>query len=205
MSAESPDNEYRVLIKDGQIQSVEYVSDKGGDEVDYITEINVDKPAVSSDYATQYSLAVEVEYTPGPGNNSEKAQKEKPTPGYREIHRKTHTDLAAYEFLVGIFTGGQTKMTTTVILRSAAQKTLQGFTKHAIQRAIERGFTTDNVLKIIKEGTPTQAIGRFGSQTRYTLGKNTVVVNSQGKVVTVYSTASGTAKGLGKGDFIPFD
>jgi len=35
------------------------------------------------------------------------------------------------------------------------------------------------------------------------LGGNTVVVNAQGKVVTVFSNAKGTAKGLGKGYFIP--
>ncbi len=44
----------------------------------------------------------------------------------------------------------------------------------------------------------------YGIQTRYTLGGNTVVVNAQGKIVTVFSNAPGTAKGLGQGNFIPF-
>ena len=42
-------------------------------------------------------------------------------------------------------------------------------------------------------------------QTRYTLGGNTVVVNAQGKVITVFSNAVGTVNGLNKGHFIPFD
>lgn len=46
--------------------------------------------------------------------------------------------------------------------------------------------------------------GRYGPQTRYSLGGNTVVVNTPGRVVAVYSNALGSAKDLGKGFFIPF-
>lgn len=60
-------------------------------------------------------------------------------------------------------------------------------------------------LKIVREGTPVQAMGRHGAQTRYTLRGNTVVVNAKGEVVTVFSNAPGTAKGLGKGHFISFE
>jgi len=80
---------------------------------------------------------------------------------------------------------------------------IKGFTQHGTNQAITRGFSTSDILKIVREGTPVQAMGRYGAQTRYTLGGNTVVLNAQGKVVSVFSNASGTAKGLGKGTFIP--
>ncbi|WP_166444550.1 hypothetical protein [Dyadobacter bucti] len=57
---------------------------------------------------------------------------------------------------------------------------------------------------IVKEGTPVQAMGRYGAQTRYALGGNTVVLNAQGKLITVFSNANGTANGLGRGFLIPF-
>src|SRR5690606_9585305 len=38
------DNEYRVYKSQGQVQKVEYVSNKGGDNIDYITEVNMDVP-----------------------------------------------------------------------------------------------------------------------------------------------------------------
>jgi len=84
-----------------------------------------------------------------------------------------------------------------------SESIIKGFTGHATDQAITRGFKTSDILKIVKEGKPVEAMGRYGSQTRYTLGGNTVVVNAQGKVVTVFSNAKGTAKGLGKGYFIP--
>jgi RHS repeat-associated protein len=82
---------------------------------------------------------------------------------------------------------------------------IKGFTEHAANQAIERGFKTADILKIVKEGTSVKAMGRYGEQTRYTLGGNTVVLNAQDKIVTVFSNALGTAKGLGKGNFIPFE
>jgi RHS repeat-associated protein len=82
---------------------------------------------------------------------------------------------------------------------------IKGFTEHAANQAIERGFRTADILKIVREGTSVKAMGRYGEQTRYTLGGNTVVLNAQDKIVTIFSNASGTAKGLGKGNFIPFE
>ena len=86
----------------------------------------------------------------------------------------------------------------------ATERVIKGFTGHATNQAITRGFKTADILKIVREGTPVERMGRYGSQIRYTLGGNTVVVNAQGKVVTLFSNAPGTAKGLGKGFFIPF-
>ncbi len=82
--------------------------------------------------------------------------------------------------------------------------TIKGFKRHAVQQAITRGFKLSDILKIVREGKAIQATGRYGTQTRYTLGRNTVVVNAKGEVVTVFSDAPGTVKGLGKGFFIPF-
>jgi len=81
---------------------------------------------------------------------------------------------------------------------------IKGFTRHAASQAVGRGFKTSDILKIVNEGNPVQAMGRYGPQTRYTLGGNTVVLNAEGKVVTVFSNAPGTANGLGEGFFIPF-
>ena len=86
----------------------------------------------------------------------------------------------------------------------ATESVIKGFTGHATNQAITRGFKTVDILKIIKEGKLVEATGRYGSQMRYTLGGNTLVVNAQGKVVTLFSNAPGTANGLGKGFFIPF-
>jgi hypothetical protein len=84
---------------------------------------------------------------------------------------------------------------------------LKGFTQHAAaESAITRGFKTADILKICKEGT--QEVIRNGSQIRYTLQGNSIVVQqtgrNAGKVVTVFSNSPGTAKGLGKGAFIPW-
>jgi RHS repeat-associated protein len=87
---------------------------------------------------------------------------------------------------------------------NVAKGTMQGFTEHGAHQAITRGFKTVDVLTIVREGNAVEAMGRFGIQTRYTLGGNTVVVNAQGKIISVFSNAPGTLKGLGQGYFIPF-
>lgn len=99
-------------------------------------------------------------------------------------------------------------LTTKTVVKTGVQATeknvIKGFTGHAANQAITRGFKTADILKIVKNGTPVKGMGRFGPQMKYTLGGNTVVVNAQGKVVTLFSPALGTAKGLGKGYFKPF-
>jgi hypothetical protein len=103
------------------------------------------------------------------------------------------------EMLVGV--GAGAKMAISGILGSVAK--INGFTKHGINQVITRGFKTPNILKIVKEGDVVQGIGRYGIQTRYTLGENTVVLNAEGKVVTVFSKQQGTVKGLDEGFFVP--
>ena len=70
------------------------------------------------------------------------------------------------------------------------EKVISGFTKHGVNQAISRGFKTSDILKIVREGQKVQAVGRYGPQTRYTLGGNTVIVNESGKVISVFSNAS---------------
>lgn len=81
---------------------------------------------------------------------------------------------------------------------------IKGFSSHATNQAITRGFTTTDIQMIVRDGTAVKAIGRYGPQTRYTLGANTVIINAQGRVITVFSNAPGTNRGLGKGFLVPF-
>ncbi|MGE0562551.1 MAG: RHS repeat-associated core domain-containing protein [Flavobacteriales bacterium] len=89
-------------------------------------------------------------------------------------------------------------------ISSQTTKSINGITEHATHQAITRGFKPSDILRIVNEGTPVQAMGRYGPQIRYTLGGNTVVINSQGNIVTLYSSSQGSVNGLGKGFFIPF-
>jgi RHS repeat-associated protein len=121
MSGEGANNEYTIYKnKDGLVIKKEYTGNKGGDEIDYIKEVNVDETTVSKDYINEYSIPVEKEYTAGKPNNYEAAQKENPTPGHRKVHDK-NTDLAAYEFIANIFSGGSTQ-TASVVLRAAVKQ-----------------------------------------------------------------------------------
>ncbi len=72
-----------------------------------------------------------------------------------------------------------------------AGRQITGFTKHGLNQATTRGFTPKSIVQIVRNGKATQAMGRYGSQMRYTLNGNTVVVNSQGKVVTVFGPSPG--------------
>jgi len=81
-----------------------------------------------------------------------------------------------------------------------AAETPLSFGEHAAERAFERGFSPDRIAKIIKDGVPTAAQGRFGPQIRYTLGDNTVVVattgKSAGQIITMFSNKTiGGVKG----------
>ncbi|WP_221657546.1 hypothetical protein [Bacteroides salyersiae] len=78
--------------------------------------------------------------------------------------------------------------------------------KHGVNQVIARGFKVADILKmIVREEKVVQATGRYGLQTRYTLNGNTIVLNAKGKVVSVFSNISGTSRGLGKENLIPFD
>ena len=71
------------------------------------------------------------------------------------------------------------------------------FSEHALKRMAERNFKEVDVLRIIQKGHPIHAAGRYGSQIRYTLNGNTVIINSNGRLVTVFSNGK-------NGMLIPF-
>ncbi|MBP7399737.1 MAG: hypothetical protein KA954_09145 [Chitinophagales bacterium] len=103
--------------------------------------------------------------------------------------------------------GGPKNPTKIISAAEGVNSVIKGFTRHAAaESAITRGFRTADILKIGREGT--QEVIRNGTQIRYTLQSNSIVVQqtgrNAGKVVTVFSNAPGTAKGLGKGFFIPW-
>jgi RHS repeat-associated protein len=76
-------------------------------------------------------------------------------------------------------------------LSLAEQAGMIQFTTHGAKQAAERGFTPERIARVMMEGKPVEAAGRYGPQIRYTLGENTVVVAKEGananKVVTTYS------------------
>jgi hypothetical protein len=86
-----------------------------------------------------------------------------------------------------------------------SESIIKGFTEHGANQAITRGFKTNDILRIVKEGNAVESMGRFGQQTRFMLGNNTVIVNSQGKVITVFSNAPGTKKGFEQGLFMLYN
>jgi len=77
-------------------------------------------------------------------------------------------------------------------LSYAEQSGMIQFTAHGAKQAAERGFTPERIARVMLEGNPVEATGRFGAQIRYTLGENTVVIAKEGananKVITTYSS-----------------
>jgi hypothetical protein len=65
------------------------------------------------------------------------------------------------------------------------------FTEHGVNQSFERGFSPNRISRIIKEGDAAKINGRYGLQTKYTLGNNSVVIANEGrnagKIITVFS------------------
>ncbi len=59
MAPEAPDNRYRIYKKGGEIQRIEYVNDDGGDNTDYITEIDMDQPMMYANSSKSYTTDVQ--------------------------------------------------------------------------------------------------------------------------------------------------
>ena len=70
-------------------------------------------------------------------------------------------------------------------------------------QATDRGFSPEDIIKIVDEGDIMEAPGRYSSQTRYSLGQNTVIVDKFGILITCFSNAPST-NGLPRGYFVPF-
>lgn len=66
----------------------------------------------------------------------------------------------------------------------------KGFTAHGVNQAITRGIKSSTILDVIRKGTSAVAMGRYGTQIRYTYNGTTVVVGASGrnagKIITVW-------------------
>jgi hypothetical protein len=103
---------------------------------------------------------------------------------------------------IAIFTAGSALEGTPLLLSLLRQNEEDGaeleFSEHGAGQAAQRGFTKNIITKIIREGKAVKAMGRYGPQTRYTLGENTVIVNDKGQIITTFSSNAPS------GNFIPF-
>ena len=64
---------------------------------------------------------------------------------------------------------------------------------HAIEQSQKRGFSRENVERIIDKGKRIEKRSKYGeSQYLYNLGGNSVVTNTEGTVITVFSDAPAT-------------
>ncbi|MBX2925104.1 MAG: RHS repeat-associated core domain-containing protein [Chitinophagaceae bacterium] len=126
-------NEYKVVRKNDEIVSVTFVSRKGGDEIDYITEIDLDK-APKQEGIKEYTLDVEIEYTSGPGTQYD--QIENPTPGFRELHDKEPPEFA----LLNLIPGEKAAATT---LAAAAKQTVKREAAKTLRKKWEKEFNEE--------------------------------------------------------------
>jgi RHS repeat-associated protein len=93
------------------------------------------------------------------------------------------------------------------LVKTIVPRTIDGITKHGVDQAITRGFTSSSIIDILKTGKPTlQTVNKYGKtveQIKYSKGGNNVIVEkATSKVITVFSKAKGTRKGLYRGNFI---
>jgi hypothetical protein len=110
-----------------------------------------------------------------------------------------------YQFLTTRFK--QFAIAEAKAMTQLGSKGITGFTTHGTSRAaIERGFTNQSILKIVKGGKVIKQTGKYGTkQLKYTLGYNSVVVElsgqNAGKIITTFSNQ--TVNGV-RGGFVPF-
>jgi RHS repeat-associated protein len=86
-NSESVTNEYKIVVQNGQVQSVEMTGTKGGNQTDYVTVVDLDKVPYAEGVTTT-EVDVEVQYTSGVPNDRPEDQMADPTPGLREVHDK---------------------------------------------------------------------------------------------------------------------
>ena len=116
-------NEYEVVVQGGQVQSTTLTGTKGGDVTDYVTVVNLDAAPYASGI-TNYTVDVQTSYTSGPPNDygsGPASQKRHPTPGFRQYHGSTPTDIQAYFWLTtGLFGRGAAILRGAGALEGAA-------------------------------------------------------------------------------------
>lgn len=141
------DNEYEIIIRNGEVEKVTMTGTKGGNEVDYITVVNMDKAPSSEGIETIELDVIEVSTT-GIGNDSPKQQAENPTPGYREVHGTMPTEFAAIDLLLSRGLGGATSKT---VLGIAAKKYAASTVKDALKQVYKK-LGIDGPLPKMKGG-----------------------------------------------------
>ena len=104
------------------------------------------------------------------------------------------------EFKITLF--GRLAQNISTIIKLVNADNSRSYTQHTIVQMRQRGFSERNVETIINRGNATPAMGRYGPQTRYELGGNTVVVNQKGEIITVFSNAPKTST-TPRGYYIP--
>ena len=160
MEAEESNNEYEIRIQNGKIHSISMTGTKGGNEKDYITYVDMDKVPLNEGIR-QVEMQVTTIPTSGPGNDFESTQRDEPTPGYRETHLKTHTDLQAYLWLIP---GGQEEKVVGSSLGVAAKK----LTYSAIKRALLKVYKELDIdgplpkAQPSRNGSPMRGTGKKG-------------------------------------------
>lgn len=93
------DNEYEVIVRNGQVEKVTMTGTRGGNEKDYVTVVDMDKAPLAEGIETVELDVIDIAIS-GIGNASPKQQEENPTPGVREVHDKAPTEFAAIDALL---------------------------------------------------------------------------------------------------------
>ena len=93
-----------------------------------------------------------------------------------------------------------------IVETAVAPRIISSMSGHSVNQAITRGFTSPDILKIVREGTATMGKSKFGNpQWRYMMNGNTVIIDaSKNRIITIFSNAKGTANKMGAGNINPF-
>lgn len=107
------------------------------------------------------------------------------------------------DLVMMFFPAGRVALSAEKVCVSSVPKVvakIPEFVEHGAKRALERGFSPERIAQVLKDGVSQVAAGRYGPQTRITLGKNTVVIansgRNAGKVINTFSSETvGSVKG----------
>ena len=141
------DNEYEVLVRNGQVEKVTMTGTRGGNEKDYVTVVDMDKAPLAEGVQTVELDVIEIA-TSGIGNASPKQQEENPTPGVREVHDKAPTEFAAIDALLTRGIGGSSART---VFGLAAKKYAISTVKDALKQ-VYKELGIDGPLPKMKQG-----------------------------------------------------
>ncbi|MBD1435004.1 hypothetical protein H8B06_19445 [Sphingobacterium sp. DN00404] len=141
------DNEYEVIVRNGQVEKVTMTGTRGRNETDYVTVVDMDKAPLAEGLQTVELDVIEIA-TSGIGNASPKQQEENPTPGVREVHDKAPTEFAAIDVLLTIGAAGSSART---VFGLAAKKYAVSTVKEALKK-VYKELGIDGPLPKTKQG-----------------------------------------------------